>query len=79
MGCCEDILGTLCKGFEKVLIGDIIGALLEGCKNIFKGVIRKLLELYEEIVGVLWEHYESVVGTLSNGYNRGLCHLAGVV
>ncbi len=78
MGCCEDILGTLCNGFEKVVIGDIIGALLEGFKNVFKGVIRQL-EIYEEIVGVLWEYYESVVGTLSKGYKRGLCHLAGVV
>lgn len=34
MGCCEVILDMLCKGFEKVLIGDVIGeimgALLEG-------------------------------------------------
>lgn len=73
--CVRDVIGGV--------IGEIMGALLEGCEDVCKGVIKQLLDLYEEIgVGVLWEHRESVVGTLSKScksVGKGLCHLAGVV
>lgn len=42
VGCCEVILDMLCKGFEKVVIGgvvgEIMGAVLEGCGDIVKGL-----------------------------------------